>query len=270
MTMNKKISIMGCGWLGLPLAKKIILNDGKIKGSTTKKEKLSVLKAANIEGFVINIKEDKIEGDFAGLLFNSDLLIINIPPKFNNNQSYVLKLQQLLPIIDKANISKIIFVSSTAVYANQKELITEENNLFSENESALELIAAENLFKQLKNSKVIILRLAGLVGEDRQPVRYLVKKEDIPNPDHTVNLIHLDDCIKLIIKVIEKFEQIPNHQILIGVNQQNLKRQKYYNNKAIQLGLTLPKFNNTNAALDKKIDNPITRKILDFNAEQMI
>ena len=149
-------------------------------------------------------------------------------------------------------------------------MITEENNLFSENENALELIAAENLFKQLKNCKVVILRLVGLVGEDRQPVRYLVKKEDIPNPDHTVNLIHLDDCIKLIIKIIKNFDNIPNHQILIGVNQQNFNRQKYYNNRAIQLGLTLPKFNNTNAALDKKIDNPITRKILNFNAEQMI
>ena len=199
---------MGCGWLGLPLAKKIILNDGKIKGSTTQEEKLSHLKAANIEGYVIKISENKIEGDLEGFMFESDMLIINIPPKFNNNQSYVQKLQKLLPIIEKERIKKIIFVSSTAVYANQKELITEENNLFSENENALELIAAENLFKQLKNCKVVILRLAGLVGEDRQPVRYLVKKEDIPNPDHTVNLIHLDDCIKLIIKIIKNFDNI--------------------------------------------------------------
>ena len=38
-----KIAIIGCGWLGLPLAKKLIKENFIVKGSTTSKEKISVL-----------------------------------------------------------------------------------------------------------------------------------------------------------------------------------------------------------------------------------
>ena len=42
MSQNK-IGIIGCGWLGLPLAKEFISNNYKVKGSTTTKEKLETL-----------------------------------------------------------------------------------------------------------------------------------------------------------------------------------------------------------------------------------
>ena len=41
MSQNK-IGIIGCGWLGLPLAKEFISNNYKVKGSTTTKEKLKI------------------------------------------------------------------------------------------------------------------------------------------------------------------------------------------------------------------------------------
>jgi len=34
-----QISILGCGWLGLPLAKAILENEFSVKGSTTSREK---------------------------------------------------------------------------------------------------------------------------------------------------------------------------------------------------------------------------------------
>ena len=38
-----KISILGCGWLGLPLAKAIVENGFSVKGSTTSSEKIATL-----------------------------------------------------------------------------------------------------------------------------------------------------------------------------------------------------------------------------------
>ena len=46
MSQNK-IGIIGCGWLGLPLAKEFVSNNYKVKGSTTTKEKLEILKQQN-------------------------------------------------------------------------------------------------------------------------------------------------------------------------------------------------------------------------------
>ena len=53
MSQNK-IGIIGCGWLGLPLAKEFISNNYKVKGSTTTKEKLEILKTEGIEAYLID------------------------------------------------------------------------------------------------------------------------------------------------------------------------------------------------------------------------
>ena len=43
-----KISILGCGWLGFPLAKALLSKGLSVKGSTTSSEKLATLEKAGI------------------------------------------------------------------------------------------------------------------------------------------------------------------------------------------------------------------------------
>ena len=50
-----KISILGCGWLGLPLAKALLKKKFHVNGSTTTVEKLDVLKDEGINPFLIDI-----------------------------------------------------------------------------------------------------------------------------------------------------------------------------------------------------------------------
>ena len=50
-----KISILGCGWLGFPLAKKLIEIGFEVKGSTTSENKLALLKSNNIEPFLLRL-----------------------------------------------------------------------------------------------------------------------------------------------------------------------------------------------------------------------
>ena len=45
MSQKDEISIMGCGWLGLPLAAQLVKAGYNVKGSTTTPEKLEVLQA---------------------------------------------------------------------------------------------------------------------------------------------------------------------------------------------------------------------------------
>ena len=67
----KKISLLGCGKLGYPLAIKLLNQGYTIKGSTTSVSKIPILKNSGIKPFLIDI-EKKIELDF----FNSDTYII--------------------------------------------------------------------------------------------------------------------------------------------------------------------------------------------------
>ena len=78
--MKEEISLIGCGWLGLPLACYLIDKGFNVKGSTTSKEKLDLLRTYNIEGFLIELNETEILGNYSEFLTGSETLIINIPP----------------------------------------------------------------------------------------------------------------------------------------------------------------------------------------------
>ena len=65
---RRKISILGIGWLGFPLAKKLIENGFNIKGSTTSESKLDLLKNNNIQPFQIELSEKEIKGNIEGFL----------------------------------------------------------------------------------------------------------------------------------------------------------------------------------------------------------
>ena len=83
--MMKKISILGCGWLGLPLAKTLIEKGNSVKGSTTSIEKIIILKELEIEPYTISLSANEIKGNINSFLDQSEVLIINIPPKLRGS-----------------------------------------------------------------------------------------------------------------------------------------------------------------------------------------
>ena len=55
MIPNNRIGVLGCGWLGLPLAKSLIKNNYTVYGTTTNKSKIELLSAENT-AFIKNNK----------------------------------------------------------------------------------------------------------------------------------------------------------------------------------------------------------------------
>ena len=111
----KQISILGCGWLGFPLAKSLLKNGYLISGSTTTVEKIALLENAAITPFLIQISDVTIEGKMDSFLKNSEILIVNIPPKLRReySENFVGKIQNLIPFLEKSSVKKVLFVSST-------------------------------------------------------------------------------------------------------------------------------------------------------------
>lgn len=259
------ISVLGCGWLGFPLAKKLLASGYEINGATTSLEKLDLLQKTNINPFLIHVFEDKIEGDFAKFIAKSTILIINIPPKLRggSTESYFKKIALLVPYIEQSTVEKVVFVSSTSVY-NETELynnpITENTTTIPETESGKQLLECENILMQNINFKTTVLRFGGLVGDDRNPIFMLSGKQNIINPDAPVNLIHLEDCIGIIKTIIEsdKWNEIYN-----AVAPFDKTRKQYYEQKAISFGLVPPHFDENKTNLGKKINSQ--KLILDFD-----
>ena len=77
MGIQKKVSILGCGWLGFPLAQRLLRDGFHVNGSTTSPVKVAELKNAGIKAYPLEYQPNKKSHphDF----FNVDILFLNIP-----------------------------------------------------------------------------------------------------------------------------------------------------------------------------------------------
>lgn len=192
-----KYSILGCGWLGLPLAQYLIEKNNRVYGSTTTDKKLELLSDNNISAFLIKIDDHKIEGNIDGFL-QSDTLIIDVP--FGKQKDNFKGYQKLASAIESSSISKVIFISSTAVYADTNKVITEDA-LFIVNPLKQILVDLENLFLQHNGFETTIIRFSGLIGGSRNPGNFFKEGRVVKNGLAPINLIHLDDCIQIIYQI---------------------------------------------------------------------
>ena len=254
--MTKNVGIIGCGWLGFPLAKNLLSNGYEVFGTTTSNSKLDKLESAGIKAFNIKLKENTIEGNIARFLLNLDTLIINIPPglKSKNEGNYVPKIKLLLQEIQQSKIKNIVFVSSTSVYGNLTGEITEDTLPKPQTQSGKQLVQSEKIFQKEKNLNTTIVRFGGLIGENRHPVNYLAGKKGLKNGDDLVNLIHLNDCIHML-TIILKNEYW--NTTFNGVYPLHPTKKAYYTLEAHKRGLPEPKFE---LSLNKKFKKLIISK----------
>ncbi|UKN00227.1 dTDP-glucose 4,6-dehydratase [Paracrocinitomix mangrovi] len=185
-----KISILGCGWLGIPLGKKLAKNGFNVKGSTTSTSKIAVLEDAHISPFLIGSDLDKsVLRDF----LKAEILIVSTPPM---ELSFW---HSMLPEIEKSTVSKVIFFSSTSVYEKSASEITELSQTKDN-----KLSAAEEYFINNPHFETTIIRFGGLIGPDRNPAFFFKNGKKIKNPKGPVNLIHQQDCIGIVLEIIKK------------------------------------------------------------------
>ncbi|WP_281336931.1 SDR family oxidoreductase [Flavobacterium eburneipallidum] len=260
-----QISILGCGWLGLPLAKALLNKGFSIKGSTTSVDKLSVLENSGIQPFVITLSEDKTTGNFENFLDHSKILIIDIPPKLRglSKENFVAKIKNTVPFIEKSAVEKVLFVSSTSVYGDTSTAldVTEETAAYPQTESGKQLLETEQLLQNNSNFETTILRFGGLIGEDRNPIKFLAGKTNLENPNAPINLIHQEDCIGIMLKIIELNFW---NETLNAVTPFHPSRKEYYTQKAIDLNLELPQFNDENSSFGKTISSTKIETILSY------
>ncbi|MDI5889077.1 NAD(P)H-binding protein [Flavobacterium yafengii] len=258
-----KISILGCGWLGFPLAKALHSKGFSVNGSTTSTEKLAVLENAGIEPFLIALSENKTTGNVTDFLKNSEILIIDVPPKLRGSgtENFVSKIRNVIPFIEKSSVEKVLFISSTSVYNDDDAFVTEETIAKPDTEGGKQLLETEKLLQSNINFKTTVLRFGGLIGEDRNPIKFLAGRENLDNPDASINLIHQEDCVGIILKIIEN--DVWN-ETFNAVAPSHPSRERYYTQKAVDLDLALPKFNHKNPSIGKTILSTKIETVLNY------
>lgn len=259
----KTISILGCGWLGSPLALTLLAEGYTVKGSTTRAEKLSVLRDVGIQPYRLSLNP-KLQPKESEGFFHSDLLIIDIPPKARD-KSPDFHPQQIEAVAEEIKTQKVnhcIYISSTSVYPNLNREVSEKDAVEMEKAGKKEgghtegsmyaLLKAEEMLKAIPDLALTIIRCGGLMGYDRIPGRYFAGKQQLTTGSIPVNYIHRDDVIGIILEVIR---QDYWKQTLNAVAPQHPSRQQVYAQNAADFGFSAPTFKETPAE-EYKIVSP--------------
>ena len=192
MIQPQNISIIGCGWLGKPLAK------------TLKKE------------FRVECFDRKTTLDNSSF-WQNDTIIIAI----NTKDNYLKTLQKIASL--SSDSSNIILLSSISVYKEFNSSVDESVNITQKNLQK----EAEELMQDLKTN-LLILRLGGLMGEDRIAGKW---KKVSSFKDGFVNYIHQEDVINIIKKLLKNnvkkgiFNLVaPKHPLRSSVHKENANK----------------------------------------------
>ncbi len=242
--MKNTISILGCGWLGLPLAEFLISKGFYVKGSTTSSDKLSRLSSKNIDPFLLELNPE-LTGEGRKDFFDAEILIIDIPPGGGDDKVsfHPKQIESVLSEVKESSISKVIFISSTSVYGNVNQVVTEDNELSPDKESGKALQIVEEMIFAENSIKKMIIRFAGLIDNDRNPVKFFAGRENIPGGKVPVNLIHRKDCINILYQVIM---QNTWNEIFNACSDLHPSKKEFYTAAAEKLNLPAPIFIDTN------------------------
>ena len=239
MTEIKTISILGCGWYGKAVGESLYEAGYIVKGSSTKAQKFSSIRAAGIEPYLVKFETDSEE--FDPDFFKCDVLIISIPPKRREGEAplYTEKIKKVRDALLQNGPERVIFISSTSVYGDINAEVDENLKPEPDSESGRAILSAENLLREDKNISVSVIRFGGLFGPGRDPARFFSGKKNIPNGNAPVNLIHLDDCTGITRAIVEKgaFGYTFN-----ACSPHHPSKSEFYTRAAAQAGLEAPQF----------------------------
>lgn len=223
--MDKKITLIGRGWLGTPLVAALKNKGYEIFSTSTESDgcdlQFDITKNPNPTGLKIN-----------------DILIYSIPPLGENEAESFF-----------ANVpldQKIIFISSTSIYGKNLGEVDENFQVTLETTGSPVLFKTEEYLKK-KFSRLTILRPGGLYGNKRHPAFFLAGKTGIKTGQELLHLAHLDDCISAILKIVEMEVWGEDFNV---VSDLRIQKKIYYQNICQKLGLVPPEY------LDNELSNP--------------
>ncbi|RXK87293.1 Rossmann-fold NAD(P)-binding domain-containing protein [Filimonas effusa] len=185
------LGIIGCGWMGLRVAR-ALKEDYVVRATVTTAAKVDALSREGIEGTVVQFPENCMEAydpawEYAPL---ADCLLITVPFSSRTPEALLLnRFGNLLHFTGPFH-KQVFLTSSIGIYPRIAAEIEEEGL----NDALLDpsILSVERLVKRYY-PQVNILRLGGLMGDDR-----ILSKYKITGLAEPVNHVHYKDVCRVI------------------------------------------------------------------------
>ncbi|MDC9592569.1 SDR family NAD(P)-dependent oxidoreductase, partial [Xenorhabdus sp. IM139775] len=153
----KKISIIGLGWLGMPLAQALQRGGMQVVGSKTTPDGVEAACMCGVDCYLLNLAPQIIcDADDLDQLMLVDVLVLALPVSgvAGGGKEYVKAVQLVVDTALSYSVPRIIFTSSTSVYGSSVGCLNEDDPLYPATESAKALLELENWLHQLPNTSV--------------------------------------------------------------------------------------------------------------------
>ncbi|WP_182057051.1 SDR family oxidoreductase [Pantoea sp. ME81] len=238
----KKVAIVGLGWLGMPLAMALTARGWQVTGSKTSPDGVDAARRCGIEAFqLVLTPEIECEADELATLMAVEALVVTLPASrtVQGGEDYMQAVQNVVDTALAHKVPRIIFTSSSSVYGTGSGVMKESSALQPESVAGKTLVELENWLHDLPGTSVDIVRLAGLVGPNRHPGRFLAGKTGLENGGHAVNLVHLDDVVDAIVLLLQTPKGGRVYNLCAS---KHPARDDFYPFVSKQLGLVAPTF----------------------------
>ncbi|NOH79468.1 NAD-dependent epimerase/dehydratase family protein [Vibrio sp. RE86] len=198
----KKISIIGGGWLGQPLAHYLSTLGHTVSVSRTTTMGATELCEQHLNGFQFDLSAPLSESEHKLEATKPDIVIGCFPPGFRKGRGdeYAHYWHTLVSLCQSLDVSRLVMVSSTTVYPNSADDMTEDSaslelatrhNHFSDN-AVIMLQAEQSLIDS--GLSYAIVRCSGLIGPERHPSRFASKLKQVSSLA-PANMLHLTDAV---------------------------------------------------------------------------
>jgi nucleoside-diphosphate-sugar epimerase len=242
-------SILGCGWLGLPVAEKLIGAGRDVIGSTTRAARLATFKSLGIEGLLLRIdpgeESDWTPTPMTKRFFEAPTMLVTLPPEAALGDEHFPSQIETVLSRRKAG-THLVFVSSTSVYGAKQGRVDETSPLEPESDSGRILAKVEARLSEAareKNFGLTIVRPGGLVGPGRHPGLFLAGRKNLKDPESPVNLVHQQDCADAIATLVMNEPPAPGETRIYNlVSNRHPTREDFYTRAALAIGVEAPTF----------------------------
>jgi len=240
--LNKAVGILGCGWLGEPLARELVASGYRVRGSSTRLEKLPGLRAQGIEAFRLELTPAGFEGAIEDFLQGLDVLVFNIPPglRANPGADYISRVTRLIEALRQTEVPRLLYVSSTSVYGLSQGVVDETTLPRPDSESGRQLLEAEaRIWHDHIRRSTLIIRFGGLLGPGRHPAQMLSGRTGLGGGSDPVNLIRLHEALQIVRLALERSEW---EGLVNAVHPEHPVKADFYTHEARRLGLEPPSY----------------------------
>lgn len=236
---QKKVAVVGCGYLGSALGRALVSAGHDCVCTTTTESRAAEIEAFGATPAIVALANTSRLHE---LLADRETLFLTVAPNSacpDYREVYLEGARSLIRAVADTGVRHIVYTSSIGVYGQQDgSWVDEHSPTIPETENGRILLETENVLLSYGESThvtVTILRLGGIHGPGRDPAdrfKTLAVRER-SDGDRYLNMIHRRDAVSAMIALLDR----PHAGVLNLTDDQPTTRRDYYDRLAASTGV---------------------------------